>query len=246
MATDARRIRSPNYPALSLSEAIQRIGPVFERERQHAMAREVVLVGMGYAGVNGAALGSLSAVVKYGLLEKIGEDYRVTDRAVSILHPSSAEEKAEAIREAAHAPALFADLMEAFPDGRVSDDNLRSYLVRRNFSSSALTGVIKAFRDTMQMVSLPEEKPVTQLLPTPQPPQGTRLPQPQPLSPLPTAPSPWLLSTNGTCIELSARLDNADAVDRLIRFLEANKPLLPAKAPDAPAQEGTDETRGSS
>ena len=50
----------------------------------------------------------------------------------------------------------------------------------------------------------------------------------QPLAVAPQA-SPWTLSTNGQFIEVTARLDNAEAVDKLIRVLEANKLLLPEK-----------------
>ena len=246
---EARRIRSPNYPALSLAEAIQRIKPVFERERLHPMPREVVLKGLGYAGPNGAALGTLSAVGKYGLLEKSGDSYRVSSRAVAILHPSSPEEELEALRAAALEPPLFAELVQQFPGGQVSDDNLRSFLVRQGFSSGALSGVIQAFRETMQMVSLPGESPGAPRLPAPSistPPATRPLPMQwqQPAASPPV--SPWVLSTNteGGFIDIAARLDNAEAVDRLIRFLEAGKQLLVAKTPDAVVQKGTDEAQG--
>jgi hypothetical protein len=240
MTEAPRRIRSPNYPALSLPEAIERIESVFERERQHSMSKEVALKGMGYSGVNGAALGTLSAVVKYGLLEKNGENYRVTSRAVSILHPKSVEEKHAALREAAFAPALFAELAEEFPGGSVSDDNLRSYLVRRDFSSGALSGVISAFRETMQLVSFDQEKPPQLALPAPvnaAARAGGALTQQQmpamsnaQVAPT-TAPSSWVLSTNGQVLTVHAQLDNAKSVDKLIRVLEANKLLLPQDEP---------------
>lgn len=235
---EPRRIRSPNYPALSLPEAIARIGPVYERERQHPMSRDVALKGLGYGSPNGAALATLSAVTKYGLLDKVGEEYRVSERTLAILHPKHPEEKASALREAAFAPALFADLAGQFPGGQVSDDNLRSYLMRRDFSTSALSAVISAFRETMQMVSSTEEKtPALPLLQAPNP--GASSPARQaspamhsaPVSTTPTAPAPaspaWVVSTDGRVLTVSAHLDNAKAVDKLIRVLEANKLLLP-------------------
>ncbi len=238
MNATIRRIRSPNYPALSLAEAIARIGPVFERERQHSMSRDVVLKGMGYSSANGAALGTLSAVVKYGLLDKSGETYRVSARAVAILHPSSVEERQNALRDAALAPTLFAELAEQFPGGTVSDDNLRSYLVRRDFSTGALAGVISAFRETMQLVSFEQEKTPQLALPTPVNASAEgrgALTRQVPRSTLPstptTAPSSWVLSTNGQVLTVHAELDNAKSVDKLIRVLEANKLLLPEDKP---------------
>lgn len=232
--SDARRIRSPNYPAISLPEAIARIGPVYERERQHPMSRDVALKGLGYSSANGAALGTLSAVAKFGLLDKSGDTYKVSGRALAILHPSDQEEKAEALRQAAFAPALFAELAEQFPGGQVSDDNLRSCLMRKGFSSGSLAGVISAFRETMQMVSLREEKtPVVAALPAPQSApaaQGRALPLMNTVAatsvPTPTAPA-WVVSTDGRVLTVSAQLDNARAVDKLILVLQANKLLLP-------------------
>src|SRR5258708_7551011 len=125
------RIRSPNYPAISLPDALKRIGQVFARERLHKAPREVVVKGMGYGGINGASLTALSAALKYGLLVKEGEDYRVSDRAVAILHPHTPQEKSEALKQAAFSPKLFAELAEHFKGDVPSDDNLRAYLVRR-------------------------------------------------------------------------------------------------------------------
>jgi hypothetical protein len=232
--TEARRIRSPNYPAISLSEAISRIGPVYERDRQHPMSRDVVLRGLGYSSPNGAALGTLSAVAKYGLLDKNGDTYRVSARALAILHPNHPNEKSEALRQAAFAPTLFAELAEQFPGGQVSDDNLRSYLMRMGFSTGAISGVISAFRETMQMVSSGEEKtPPIAALPAPASapaPQG-RVAQATMQSAVPTNDTsmarPFVVSIDGLVLTVSAQLDNAKAVDKLIRVLEANKLLLP-------------------
>jgi hypothetical protein len=225
------RIRSPNYPAISLAEALKRVEQVHNRERQHPAAREVVMKGMGYSGVNGASLGALSAAVKYGLLEKRGkgEDYRVSDRAVAILHPHSAEEKSEAIQAAARAPALFSELLDHFKEGQVSDDNLRAYLVRRGFSQTSLPGVIQSFRDTMELVS----------------PIGAGYGEPSSITEATVvreavgagtgiggaaAKSPTVkVLFDGEQIEVAAVLADAESVERLIRALEANKPLLRPK-----------------
>lgn len=145
------RVRSPNYPALSLPDAIRRIGAAFEKEHRHPMSKEVAVKALGYGGVNGASLGALSAVFKYGLLERQGENFKVSDRAVAILHPHTPEEKAQAIQQAAAEPSLFKELTEQFQGRPPSDDNLRAYLVRRGFANTALSGVIQSFRETMEL-----------------------------------------------------------------------------------------------
>src|SRR5882724_4240753 len=147
------RVRSPNYPALSLAETIDRVGRVFQKEHRHPSPKDVVIKGMGYGSVNGASLGALSAALKYGLLDRHGDQYRVSDRLLTILHPHNPGEKAEAVRAAATAPPLFADMMKDFPGSIPSDENLRAYLIRRGFSAGALTSVIQAFRETLELVA---------------------------------------------------------------------------------------------
>jgi len=234
-----RRIRSPNYPALDLREALARVKTVFERERRHTMSKDVALKGLGYSSANGAALSTLSAVVKYGLLDRSGESYRVSDLTVSILHPQTPQEKDQALQTAALSPPLFAELAEQFPGGQVSDDNLRSYLIRNSFSSNAVAGVIKAFRETMGMVSLdsaqPAPAPPASAMPALLLPPTANQVEPRQVHIQPVLHSsqpPFLISLDGRAVTIQARLEDVEAVDTLIRVLEANKILLPKKPHD--------------
>lgn len=232
------RVRSPNYPALSLKEALERVAKVHERERQHPAAKDVVIKGMGYNAVHGASLGALSAAVKYGLLEQDGrgKDYRVSDRALAILHPHSPKEKAEALNEAARSPALFAELLDYFKGDLPSDDNLRAYLVRQGFTTSSLPSVIQSFRDTMELVTpISGDYNSSQLPPARSEPEnppmipGTATARHSALSPSPALGAPMRVLFNGVQLEVSAILADADAVDRLVKALQANKALLPEK-----------------
>lgn len=148
-----KRVRSPNYPALSLPEAVDKVAMIYRANHTHAAPREVIAKAMGYAGLNGASATAISALHKYGLLEKVGaEEIRVSERAMQILHPNSAAEKAEAVRSAAGAPPLFAELAERFPGKMPNDDIFRNYLIRKGFAPAALTAVISAYRETSDMV----------------------------------------------------------------------------------------------
>lgn len=148
-----KRIRSPNYPAISLPEAITRVTALYRAIHTHAAPRDVVAKGMGYTSLNGASATSISALHKYGLLERNGEDIKVSERALSILHPHTPQEKAEAIRAAAGEPALFAELAERFPGAMPNEELLRNYLVRKGFAPGAIGPVIAAYRDTSDMVA---------------------------------------------------------------------------------------------
>lgn len=232
------RVRSPNYPALSLPEAINSVAKVFAKENRHRADKEVVVKAMGYGGLNGASLSSLSALLKYGLLEQLKDGgCKVTDRALAILHPQTPQEKAEAIAAAARDPALFAEMLNDFPGSIPSDDNLRSYLVRKAFSPTALTGVIHSFRETMTLVgevgsAYDSPSPVPEAPPSATP-QGT------PMSAAVAAVSPSPLVGQGAFqinvmtdrLILNGTLVYQETLEDLVRKLDALKAFLP-KRPD--------------
>jgi len=88
------RVRSPNYPALSLPEAISRVKTIHDAEQHLAAPKDVIAKHLGYNGLNGAALSTVSAIGKYGLIEEAnGDKMRVSPLAISILYPPSPAEK---------------------------------------------------------------------------------------------------------------------------------------------------------
>lgn len=147
-----KRIRSPNYPALSLPVAIDRVTALYKAMHTHAGPREVIAKGMGFNTLNGASATAISALHKYGLLEKQGDDIKVSERALRILHPNSPQEKAEAVREAAFDPPLFAELADRFPDKLPNEELLRNYLVRKGFVPAAAQTVLLSYRETSELV----------------------------------------------------------------------------------------------
>src|SRR5437868_3074378 len=122
-----KRIRSPNYPAISLPAAIERISTLYKNQHRHAAPREVVAKSLGFGALSGPAATVISALFKYGLLERVGTEAKISQRALQILFPDPPEERAAAIRAAANEPQLFAELNERFR-GPVSDTLLRNYL----------------------------------------------------------------------------------------------------------------------
>jgi hypothetical protein len=140
--------KSPKYPNFSLRLAINQAEKVFKADRRNAIDREVAVKHMGYGGLSGASEKTLGTMVQYGLFEHAGKgELKVAQLTVDILHPSSASERKRALADAAFRPPLFKALKARFPDG-VSDDALRSYLVRENFLDRAINPVISAFNDT--------------------------------------------------------------------------------------------------
>lgn len=232
------RVRSPNYPALSLPEAISAVGKIHAAEQHLAAPKEVVAKHLGYASFHGLAARIVSAVEKYGLLEEVnGDKVRVSPLAVSILFPTAPEEKQKAINEAALKPSLFAAISEEWQGSRPSDENLRVYLVRKKFGADALDRVIEVYKTTMDLVTpspedyspvnaFPEAKQEKLLMPTTTVQQGGAR-----SALLPAVGRPMRVSFDGDLLEVSAVLSDTAAVDRLVKALEANKALLPPPSP---------------
>ena len=146
------KARSPQYPSIGLKEAIEKIGAVYKKDYQNKVPRDVVAKHMGYESLHGKALGVLSTLGKYGLLEGRGDESRVSDLAVKIIaHEPGSPERSEAIKDAALKPELFGDIEKRFGP-KVSDAALRSYLLTQKFIPTAADSAIRAYRETKQLV----------------------------------------------------------------------------------------------
>ncbi len=149
-----KKTRSPNYPRISLPDAIERATQVYEEESAHPASDEDIVKDLGYNTLNGTSRGVLSALKKYGLLERAGDGFRVSDDAVAIIElPPTDIERAAAVRRAAFRPTLFAELYEKYRDDLPNDKNLRHFLITKGFNPKTTDEVIHVYRDTLRFVS---------------------------------------------------------------------------------------------
>lgn len=158
-AATGKRTRSPNYPAISLREALPRITQIYEREFTHPADSDTLAKALGYSGTNGASDAVISALKKYGLLEHAGNrEYKLSAGAIDIcLHQKADPERVKAIRDAAFTPPLFAELHDEYGEILPSENNLRVKLIKKGFNPKSVGDVIHAYRDTLELVS--EEAP---------------------------------------------------------------------------------------
>lgn len=240
------RVRSPNYPAMSLATAIDRVRTIQKAEGKNGIPREAIANILGFSGLNGASATVVSAIGKYGLLEGAGDgESRVSDLAVRILYPESEEDRRAALSDAATRPVLFREIKEKWPDRPPSDENLRSFLVRKGFGQGALDSVIRFYRETIDIVgggkegygeALPSsERPMAYAEPAAQP-SKTPLPS---SSPSPSAASlpegrPFSVAFDGSLLSGVIAIRSAKEIDKLIRVLTAQKAAFEAME-DEPA-----------
>jgi hypothetical protein len=147
------KARSPEYPAIGLKEAVDRIKLVYDKDYQNKVPKAVIAAHMGYKGLNGTSLPAIAALGKYGLLEGRGDETRVSDLALAIIaHPPGSPERVQALQTAASNPELFAELAGKFPGGKASDAAIRSYLLTQRFIPAAADTALRSYRETIQLV----------------------------------------------------------------------------------------------
>jgi hypothetical protein len=147
------RPRSPNYPNISLSDAIARVRRVFDQDRQNPLERSVVARHMGYSGISGASDKLIGSIMQFGLLERVAKgEIRVSQLAVDIFHPDRPDDRRRAIATAALMPPAFRALRERFGNQLPSTEALRSYLVRQNFLDRAIPPLVSAYSETCQLL----------------------------------------------------------------------------------------------
>ena len=144
--------QSPGYPSTSLQKALDMARKVFDADRRNPIDREVAAKHIGYSGLSGASEKALASLAHYNLVEKTGKgELRVTQLAVDALLPDRPADRIEALREAGTSPQIFKDLRARFPDG-VSEEALKSYLLRENFLDRAINPVTASYLDTIRFL----------------------------------------------------------------------------------------------
>jgi len=146
------KMRSPNYPAIGLPEALSAVQKIWGIEKRTPVSIDVLGKAMGYTSLSGPVRTKVAALRKYGLLEQQGGQYRLSDLAIHILHAADEEERQQALASAALRPELFRELIATHADA--SDAALKSHLlIRKKFSDAGARQFIKSFRETLSIAN---------------------------------------------------------------------------------------------
>jgi len=147
--------RSPNYPGLSLEDAITSVTRIYRSEHTHAAAQAAVIGDLGYSSASGRALAQLGAMRAYELLEGRGDAIRVSPKAVAIIEfiaePTN-QTRLQALRDCAFAPTIFKEMRDQYGDHLPSDAALRHWLIAKDYLSKAADEVIHTYRDNLEFL----------------------------------------------------------------------------------------------
>jgi hypothetical protein len=108
--------RSTAYPSTNLEEAIQNSEKIKKALSTSPFNRENGAKALGYSGVSGASSAKIAALVHFGLVDRVGDVYRLSQLSDRILIPRSEDDKQNAIQEALKNPKLYRDLIDKFKD----------------------------------------------------------------------------------------------------------------------------------
>ena len=149
------RMRSPNFPALSLEDAMKIAGELYSKIRKVTVDREAAAKELGYTGLTGRSVKVLGALNQYGLIDNVSKGQcRVTDLAEQALHGFPEAEKAGALHRAARSPSLFRAIYDEFGEQIESEHAIRSFLMKRGFTDRGVESALQSFLATQRFATL--------------------------------------------------------------------------------------------
>jgi hypothetical protein len=143
--------RSPRYPRISLEAAIGYARRLYDEAHRASVDADTAARLMGFRGRSGASQIALGAVRQFGLVDGLRGAIKISDLAMRILQPGSADEEEEARHEAAFSPEVYDAVVAQF-DGELprSDEPIKAFLIRSmGFSKSGAEDCIGTLRKTL-------------------------------------------------------------------------------------------------
>jgi hypothetical protein len=129
------KARSPNFPFISLEQALDRARQFYDKEKRGAAPFKVAARHWGYSPTSSGSLQTIGALKSYGLMSDEGSgdsrEVKLTDLSLRILldtRPDSLERETYK-RQAALTPAITLDVYAKWDSALPSEANLIHYLV---------------------------------------------------------------------------------------------------------------------
>jgi hypothetical protein len=149
----SKKERSPSFPFIGLTKALERTRAVFANARRHEVRIGDLASSWGIGAKSSGTAQTLAALLAYGLLEDQGagegRKFKVTDLAFKALEDQRPGAREAALAEAALKPKLIAEYVEKWKDGRPADGICISELrIDRSFTEDGAKLFLKVFDDT--------------------------------------------------------------------------------------------------
>jgi hypothetical protein len=152
------RHRSPNYPAVSLPEAVERTKALVEKDGKAGAPSEAAAKNIGFSGAHGTARTVLSALKKFGLTADQRGRIVPTQLALDIIHFSPDNPRNKAARQVAVLnPQIYKQLVDRFAEhgDMPSPESLKSELIADiGFNPKAVDAFISDFFSSLQYAGM--------------------------------------------------------------------------------------------
>lgn len=161
-ASKAAGGRSVSYPFISLEEAVARAKVLWDKEGKNLAYVSAAVSHWGYAEKSSGGRQTVAALKSFGLVEdegsSEGRQIRLTDRALDILLDPDTSKKKLALRAAATAPKIYAELLVKWSANELpSDPTITAFLLReKDFNRNTVADFIKDFRANIAYAGLAE------------------------------------------------------------------------------------------
>lgn len=151
-----KRERSAAYPAFELEQMVCDIANLTQKLGKGPFSRDSAAKALGYSGISGVSSSRIAACVHFGLLERTGGAYCLSELAQKIVYSENDAEKKRAIIDAVQSPALYSKLLSEF-NGQALPQMLDNILVRRyGISNNAANNAAKIFRASIEYAGVLE------------------------------------------------------------------------------------------
>ncbi|WP_128958164.1 hypothetical protein [Bradyrhizobium guangzhouense] len=152
-ASKVRKERSPSFPFIGLSKALDRARAVYAHAKRHEARLSDLAAAWGMGLKSSGTIQTVAALVAYGLLEDQGSGetrkFKVTELALRALEDQRPGAREAAQAEAALKPRLIAEYVEKWKEGRPADGICISELrFERSFTEDGAKAFLKVFDDT--------------------------------------------------------------------------------------------------
>lgn len=149
-----KKDRSPSFPFITLTKAIERTRELFQAARRHEMRLPDAAAAMNYAPKSSGAIQTLAALIAFGLVDDNGSGdarkFKITDLAFKMLEDQRPGAREAALAEAAVSPKAIAEYLAKWGHQRPADGICVSELrIEGGFTEDGAKLFLRVFDDAV-------------------------------------------------------------------------------------------------
>lgn len=155
------RLRSPNYPAIALPDAVEKARRIYNQDGRAGSPMAIALQLIGFSKLHGQSAAVISAMRKFGLVEDKGGKVIPSQTAIDIIEfPEDHARHVAAVQKAVLSPAIYSELIEQYRAiGELpSDGSLKPELIAdKAFNPNSVNEFLIDFRRSLEYAGLLKE-----------------------------------------------------------------------------------------